>query len=84
LERFVDEDGGSKADVWVTTKMHPRDHGATRSVAAVERSLAALQTDKIDLVLLHYPRCWAELCGADHVPEGASGVHVLVAFFCTF
>ena len=33
------------------------------------QSLADLRTDTLDLVLLHYPRCWDGLCGDDQ-PEG--------------
>ena len=31
--------------------------------------LADLQTKYVDLMLLHYPECWPQLCGS-FVPEG--------------
>ena len=34
-----------------------------------ERSLQDLQTGYIDLLLLHYPACWGDLCGSKQ-PEG--------------
>lgn len=54
----------------VTTKVHPRDLGFNATLASVEQSLQRLGRQQLHLVLLHYPRCWQELCGAQHVPQG--------------
>eukprot|EP00041_Stephanoeca_diplocostata_P031294 m.972733 g.972733 ORF g.972733 m.972733 type:complete len:357 (+) comp23930_c0_seq30:279-1349(+) len=63
-------DGVNRSSVFITTKVHPRNHGTAAAAASVERSLVKLQTDYIDLVLLHYPHCWPQLCGSDHVAQG--------------
>lgn len=41
---------------------HPRDHGYARTLEMLRGSLANLQTDYVDLYLLHYPACWGTLC----------------------
>lgn len=56
--------------IQVTTKVHPRDLGWNATRAAIEQSLRTLGRPRLHLVLLHYPRCWPELCGAQHVPQG--------------
>ncbi|KAG8468194.1 hypothetical protein KFE25_013277 [Diacronema lutheri] len=56
--------------VFVTTKVHPRDFGLAATAASIDRSLAALRVRSIDLVMLHYPRCWGELCAGARAPEG--------------
>ncbi|KAJ1635661.1 NADP-dependent oxidoreductase domain-containing protein, partial [Pavlovales sp. CCMP2436] len=56
--------------VFVTTKVHPRDFGAESTAAALERSLARLRVGVIDLVMLHYPNCWGQLCAGSPPPEG--------------
>lgn len=52
------------AQVFVTTKVHPRDFGAAQTAAVIASSLRRLRLRAIDLVLLHYPRCTPELCDA--------------------
>ena len=39
----------------ITTKVHPDNFGENRFLASVERSLAALQVDQVDVLLLHWP-----------------------------
>lgn len=41
---------------------HPRDHGYARTLEMLRGSLVNLQTDYVDLYLLHYPACWGTLC----------------------
>ena len=55
--------------IFITTKIHPRDLGKTATPAAVQRSLEDLGTTYLDMVLLHYPECWGDLCGGEE-PEG--------------
>jgi diketogulonate reductase-like aldo/keto reductase len=55
--------------IFITTKVHPRDLGSHATKAAIEKSLKDLKTNYLNLVLLHYPTCFADLChGRD--PEG--------------
>ncbi|KAJ1733297.1 hypothetical protein LPJ61_001638 [Coemansia biformis] len=42
-------------DVWITSKLAPKEQGFEGATAAVGRSLRALQTDYIDLYLVHWP-----------------------------
>ena len=52
-----------REDVFVTTKIHPRHLGYEQTAARVAHSLHELHTDRVDLLLLHYPSCWGDLCG---------------------
>jgi len=66
--KAVRESKKDRKEIFIITKLHPRDHG-TRSVARkIQESLSNLQTDYIDGFLLHYPRCWGSLCARE--PEG--------------
>lgn len=56
-------------ELFLTTKVHPRDLGLNATRAAVQRSLVDLGVSYLDLVLLHYPECWGDLCGGA-TPEG--------------
>jgi len=47
-----------RSALFITTKVHPRDLGFDATKKAVAESLAMFGTDYIDLVLLHYPRCF--------------------------
>ena len=58
-----------KKDVFVTTKIHPR-HLGRKGMDLIETSLRNLQTDYIDLVLLHYSECWGNLCQRGEVVPG--------------
>ncbi|MEP6678432.1 MAG: aldo/keto reductase [Betaproteobacteria bacterium] len=45
---------GRRDDVFVVSKVYPQNAGAKSVVAACERSLRRLRTDRIDLYLLHW------------------------------
>jgi diketogulonate reductase-like aldo/keto reductase len=55
--------------VFVTTKIHPRHLGYAATAERVAVSLRELRTRHVDLLLLHYPSCWGDLCGGD-TPAG--------------
>lgn len=47
--------GGSREDVFVTTKVWSSDHGADSATRACEQSLERLGLDYVDLYLIHWP-----------------------------
>ena len=47
--------GVKREDVFVTTKLWNRDHGADKAPRAFERSLERLGDDYVDLYLIHWP-----------------------------
>ncbi len=51
--RAVGDSGVGRSEVFITTKIRPSDVGEARSV--LQRSLAALGTDYLDLWLVHWP-----------------------------
>lgn len=55
---------GEGLDVFIATKVHPRDLGRTRTRAAVQSSVARFAEfgATVDLVLLHFPRCFPPVC----------------------
>lgn len=52
----------NRSELWLTSKLHPRDLGERRTLDAFPTSLRRLHTDYLDAFLLHYPRCFGELC----------------------
>lgn len=58
-----------RESVFVTTKIHPRHLGYAQTAERVAVSLRELQVDCVDLLLLHYPACWGDLCGGE-TPAG--------------
>mmetsp|Transcript_1888 Transcript_1888/g.5511 ORF Transcript_1888/g.5511 Transcript_1888/m.5511 type:complete len:403 (-) Transcript_1888:530-1738(-) len=55
--------GVARGNVFLTSKLHPRHHGTVSASRQLNQSLAAFKTEYLDLLLLHYPRCWGDLCG---------------------
>lgn len=47
--------GVAQDEVLITTKVHPENMGPARFLPSVEQSLRDLQTDVIDVLLLHWP-----------------------------
>jgi diketogulonate reductase-like aldo/keto reductase len=46
--------GGRRTDVFIVSKVHPRNASRANTIAACERSLRRLRSDVIDLYLLHW------------------------------
>jgi hypothetical protein len=57
-----------RSDYFIITKLHPSQNGYDSALKAVEASLKNLQTNYIDLFLIHYPACFGDLCTTE--PEG--------------
>ncbi|GBG28194.1 Prostaglandin F synthase [Hondaea fermentalgiana] len=60
-----------REELFLTSKVHPKNLGHERTLAAVKKMLERFQTEYLDLVLLHYPRCgdWIPDCQGVS-PEG--------------
>ncbi|MEM1388132.1 MAG: aldo/keto reductase [Pseudomonadota bacterium] len=47
--------GLARADMCITTKVHPDNYGADKFVASVEQSIKDLRVDSVDVLLVHWP-----------------------------
>lgn len=47
--------GLDRGDLCITTKVHPDNFSEAKFIDSVEKSLKALQVDKVDVLLLHWP-----------------------------
>jgi diketogulonate reductase-like aldo/keto reductase len=52
---FLQEGTVTRSELFITTKLWNEDHGYDATVAAINRSLAALQLSYLDLYLIHWP-----------------------------
>lgn len=53
--RAIRTSGVHRDDILIATKIPGRDHAYDRAIASVEESLRRLDTDRIDLGLIHWP-----------------------------
>mmetsp|Transcript_37173 Transcript_37173/g.51588 ORF Transcript_37173/g.51588 Transcript_37173/m.51588 type:complete len:377 (-) Transcript_37173:232-1362(-) len=69
--RGLRRSGVPREEIFITTKQHPRHHGYKSTLDMFQKSLLKLGTSYIDLMLLHYPKCWGNLCqgSSDPGPE---------------
>lgn len=49
----IQKSGLDRNDIWVTSKLWPSDYGETKTPVAIDKMLARLATDHVDLLLLH-------------------------------
>lgn len=68
LGEAINASGVARSRLFLTSKLHPRDHGETSALRAFPTSLKRLGTAYLDAFLLHYPHCFGSLC--DKKPEG--------------
>ncbi len=62
----IKESGISREDIWITSKLWPSDYGKGITTQAIDNMLKRLDTDYIDLLLLHqqfgqYIDAWKEM-----------------------
>jgi diketogulonate reductase-like aldo/keto reductase len=62
IGNIISSGAHSRSALFITTKIHPQDHGKDHAAQAIDKSLHNLQTSYIDLMLLHYADCWGDLC----------------------
>lgn len=63
--------GAARQRLFLVSKIHPRNLGYWNTLAMGQQSLVDLKTRHVDLLLLHYPECVADLCGGID-PEGSA------------
>ncbi|MGI6053005.1 MAG: aldo/keto reductase [Bilifractor sp.] len=51
--RAVKKSGVPRDEIWITTKLWPSEYGDGKTMAAIDKMLQRLDTDHIDLLLLH-------------------------------
>lgn len=51
--RAVKNSGINREQIWITSKLWPSDYGLDKTPAAIDKMLDRLQTDHLDLLLLH-------------------------------
>lgn len=51
--RAIKNSGIARDNIWITSKLWPSDYGKDKTPVAIEKMLDRLQTDHIDLLLLH-------------------------------
>lgn len=51
--KAVKESGISRDEIWITTKLWPSEYGEGATLAGIDKMLKRLDTDHIDLLLLH-------------------------------
>lgn len=56
--------------LFIITKIHPKNLGYNSTITSVNESLHNLSRSYIDLLLIHYPVCFKEICGDHFIPEG--------------
>ena len=67
IQRAIKELGIRREDIFLTTKVWVTEFGYEKAKASVEESLRKLQTDYLDLVLIH--QCLSDYYGADRALE---------------
>ena len=79
--------GIARSDVFVTTKVWVGNYPTSRFMASVEESLRKLQTDYIDLLLVHWPRGGAPIAeqveGLNRAVSSGKARHVGVSNYST-
>ena len=58
----VKESGISRDEIWITSKLWPSEYGEGKTMEGIEKMLRRLDTDYIDLLLLHQQ--FGDYCGA--------------------
>lgn len=62
--------GIDRAEIFVTTKLAAEIKDYDTATAAINESLAKMNIDYIDLIIIHSPKPWADFQGDDHYFEG--------------
>lgn len=55
VKSFMAESGTPREQIWITSKLWPTEYGEGTTMEAIDKMLARLQTDYIDLLYVHQP-----------------------------
>ena len=55
LREWLPKLGLERKDLFITSKLGPKDHGGDKCQAAIDRILEELETNFLDLFLIHWP-----------------------------
>lgn len=69
VKKFCEETGIPRSEIWITSKIWPTEYGDGKTLQAIDKMLARLQTDYIDLLYVHQPI--GDFVGAWHEMEKA-------------
>lgn len=69
VKKFCEETGIPRSEIWITSKIWPTEYGEGKTLQAIDKMLARLQTDYIDLLYVHQPI--SDFVGAWHEMEKA-------------
>lgn len=70
LRAVLDEGVSRREDLWITSKLWNTNHAPEHVRGAVERSLADLQIDYLDLYLIHFPIALRYVPPSERYPAG--------------
>jgi 2,5-diketo-D-gluconate reductase B len=71
VARGIRDSGVPRSEIFLTTKVKPENFGPGQVLPSVRQSLDKLQTDKVDLLLLHWPSPHDEYPLEDYVGQFA-------------
>jgi diketogulonate reductase-like aldo/keto reductase len=57
LGKAIEDSGIDRSDIFLSTKLWPKDYGKDKTRAAALGSMRKLDTDYLDLYMLHWPVC---------------------------
>jgi 2,5-diketo-D-gluconate reductase B len=57
----IERSGLPRSEIFITTKVTPRNYPAGRMLSSVKASLDRLRSSCVDLLLIHYPSPWNEV-----------------------
>ena len=60
--KAIQSSGIDRSSLFITSKIHPRDLGEIPTRVAITTSLSNVRTTYLDLMLLHYSKCFGNLC----------------------
>lgn len=71
VARGIKDSGVARSDIFITTKVKPENFGPGQIMPSVRQSLDKLRTDKVDLLLLHWPSIHNEYPLEDYIGQVA-------------